>query len=213
MLKLKHIFLLCLAALVLSACANKSTLSSVSNFAKQSQCTSCESASGFEARVKGLIYLSDVGFQCCADKRTLDTSVALKKVYIHSILDLPEEQKLFKTTGGNYYLNEKFNVAFYVFLKEELEARGIIVVDEATSPYVYRINANFTSFNSNLDQVALNSNITAKVTFKNINMNKTYTVRSRQEVKGFHNLRESSFYTFLLIKQLANKTASIVSSF
>lgn len=205
--------LLSLLALFLSACvAGKTNLDKISDFAKSTPCVSCESTSAFEAKIRGLLYVSDVGFQCCADKRTLDPSVALKKVYLHSVLDLPEEEKVLKTNSQNYYINEKFNAAFYVFLKQELQARGIVVVENAQSPYTLRFDLQFIDFNAKLDSVSLFSNLSARVHFKNINIDKFYTIRTKQEVKGFYDVKDISFYTFLLIKQLANKTASVISA-
>ncbi len=206
--------LLSLLALFLSACsmAGKTNLDKINDFAKSTPCVSCESTTAFEAKIRGLLYVSDVGFQCCADKRTLDPSVALKKVSIHSVIDLPEEKKILQTSSQNFYINEKFNAAFYVFLKQELEARGILVVDDTSSPYTIRLSLQFLDFSSRLDRVSLHSNLSARVQFKNINIDRFYTVRTRQEVKGFYDIKDISFYTFLLIKQLANKTASMISA-
>ncbi|HBK1660382.1 TPA: hypothetical protein LGB13_000841 [Campylobacter coli] len=44
-----------------------------------------------------------------------------------------------------------------------------------------------------------------------INKNKKFTLRTKQDVQGFENLKDISFYTHLLIKQMANKAASIIS--
>lgn len=204
---------LSILALFFVACSSKTTLQKVSDLTNQQPCYSCESNQAFEAKVKGLLYISDVGLRCCADKRTLDSSVALKKVYLHRIYDLEEEKKVFYANNSQYFINEQFNAAFYVFLKQELKARGMVVIDEINnSPYVLRLDLHFINFSSNLDRTGLHSNLSAKLILKDININKEFIVRTKQDVMGFNDLREISFYTFLLIKQMANKTASVISS-
>ncbi|NDJ26599.1 hypothetical protein DMB95_01310 [Campylobacter sp. MIT 12-8780] len=209
------VFVFSALALFFIACAPaQTTLQKASDLSKQQPCYRCDTAQGFEAKIKGLLYISDIGLQCCADKRTLDPSSALKKVYFHRIDDLSEEKKLFFAGNDRYFINEQFNVAFYVFLKQELEARGIIVVEGINnSPYVLRLDLSFIDFNSKLDATGLHSNISGRLTLKNINMNKQFVVRTKQDVMGFSDAREISFYTFLLIKQMANKTAELISAF
>lgn len=209
---IRKIFLF-VVALFFVACSSKTTLQKVSDLSNQQPCYSCESNQAFEAKIKGLLYISDMGLKCCADKRTLDTGVALKKVYLHRIYDLDEEKKIFYANNRQYFINEQFNAAFYVFLKQELKARGMIVVEEINnSPYVLRVDLHFINFSSNLDRTGLHSNLAAKLLLKDINTNKEFIVRTKQDVIGFRDLREISFYTFLLIKQMANKSASVISS-
>lgn len=205
--------LIFLVAFFLCACSTKNTMQKVSDLSNQQPCFSCESDQAFEARIRGLLYLSDIGLKCCADKRTIDSGVALKKVYLHRIYDLEEEKKIFYANDKRYFINEQFNVAFYVFLKQELKARGIVVIEEINnSPYVLRLDLHFLDFSSRLDPVGLHSNVSAKLSLKDININKEFIVRTKQDVMGFRDLKEISFYTFLLIKQMANKTASVISS-
>ncbi|TQR31853.1 hypothetical protein DMB92_05560 [Campylobacter sp. MIT 99-7217] len=199
--------------LLFSACAPKSSFEQAVDLSRQQPCASCESAEGFEARIKGLIYLSDVGIRCCADKRTLDPSVALKKVYIHRVVDLPEENKFFYNGTSKYYLEAQFHASFYRFLEQELRARGIIVVEGVDkSPYTIRLDLSFVDFNSNIDKAGLRSNLSARVEFKNINYTKNFVVRTNQEVRGLSGTSQIPFYTQLLIKQMANKVASVISS-
>jgi len=199
---------------IFNACASKNTFAQVSQISKNTQCYSCESANGFEAKIKGLLYVSDVGIQCCADKRTLDTGVALKKVYLHRFYDLREEQKILNSNGQRLFVNVQFNSVFYVYLKEELKFRGIEVLEsnENNSPYVSKIDLSFIDFSSSQDSVGLHSRLVGVLSVSDINKNKKFTIRTRQDVRGFDNLREISFYTHLLIKQMANKAASIISS-
>ena len=41
---------------------------------------------------------------------------------------------------------------------------------------------------------------------------KDIVVRTKQDIMGFSNTNEISFYTYLLLRQLANKTANIISA-
>lgn len=212
-MRIINIALLIFSILFISACAKKSTMQRAADIASQQHCYDCNSARGFEANIQGLLYLSDVGLQCCADKRTLDTGVAIKKVYLHRIYDLPEEKKTFYIGNDRYFINEQFNVAFYLFLEQELKSRGIVVIDGINnSPYVLRLDLSFIDFSSKFDRTGLHSNVSARLNLKDININKEIIVRTKQDVVGFNDEKEISFYTFLLIKQMANKVASIISS-
>ncbi|MDN2883031.1 outer membrane lipoprotein MapA [Campylobacter coli] len=200
--------------LFLSACATKQdTFAQVNQISKNSQCSSCESPGGFEAKIKGLLYISDVGIQCCANKRTLDTGIALKKVYLHRFYDLKEGQKVLNAKGKKLFVDVNFNAVFYTYLKQELEARGIIVLDDnkANSPYVTKIDLAFTGYSAKQDSLGLHSRLVGVLSLSDINKNKKFTLRTKQDVQGFENLKDISFYTHLLIKQMANKAASIIS--
>lgn len=206
------IFLFALA-LVFVACSSKTTMQSVNEVSNKQSCYSCEDPKAFEAKIRGLLYISDIGIRCCADKRTLDKSIAIKKIYIHAISDLSEEQKAFYADKKRYIINEQFNALFYNFLTQELKARGMVVIKGINnSPYVLRLDFNFLTFSSTLDATGLHSNVSGRLTLKDINTNKDIIVRTKQDVMGFKDLNEISFYTYLLIKQLANKTASIISA-
>lgn len=209
-------FMLCLmAALLLNSCTprNNNALTKIQNLSGDSRCYPCESPQGYEAKIKGLIYLSDIGIECCPNKRTLDSSAALKKVYLHRFYDLEEEQKTISIDKKTYYLDTKFNVIFYDYLKQELKARDIVVVDnnKNNSPYVTKVDLSFISFKANKDSLGLHSRLSGVLTLKDINLNKKITLHTRQDVEGFSDLKDLSFYNHLLIKQMANKVASIIS--
>ncbi|MPV76981.1 outer membrane lipoprotein MapA [Campylobacter hepaticus] len=211
---LKKIFIFAMSILFLNACASKQdTFSQVNQIAKKTQCVPCESLEGFEAKIKGLLYISDIGIRCCANKRTLDTGVALKKVYLHRFYDLKENQKVLNVKGKKLLVDVDFNAVFYVYLKQELEARGIIVLDnnEQDSPYVSKIDLNLVSYNALEDAIGLHSRLVGVLHVSDINKNKKFTIRTKQEVQGFNDLKEITFYTHLLIKQMANKAASLIS--
>ncbi len=200
-------------ALFLNACASKNTFAQVNQISKNTACSSCESPSGFEAKIKGLLYVSDIGIECCANKRTLDTGVALKKVYLHRFYDLKEEQKVLDAKGQKLYVNVDFNAVFYTYLKQELQSRGIVVLDSnnANSPYVTKIDFNFVNYGAKQDSLGLHSKLVGVLSVSDINRNKKFTLRTNQDVQGFEDLKDTTFYTHLLIKQIANKAASLIS--
>lgn len=53
----------------------------------------------------------------------------MKKVYLHRFYDLKEEQKVLNAKGKKLFVDVNFNAVFYTYLKQELEARGIVVLD------------------------------------------------------------------------------------
>ncbi|ARE80163.1 outer membrane lipoprotein MapA [Campylobacter helveticus] len=212
---MKNCLLALFALLIFAGCSTKqNTFAQVNQVAKDSRCYPCDSAQGFEAKIKGLLYISDVGINCCADKRTLDTGVALKKVYLHRFYDLREEQKVIYIKNQKYYIDLNFNAIFYTYLKKELEARGIVVLDSNSknSPYVTKVNLSFLQFASKQDTLGLHSKLVGVMSLSDINRDKKFTLRTKQDVQGFENLGDLSFYTHLLIKQMANKAASLISS-
>ncbi|MDO4674172.1 outer membrane lipoprotein MapA [Campylobacter sp.] len=208
-------FVLCLfVALIFGGCVGKhDTFAQVDKVVKNSKCYPCESKQGFEAKIKGLLYLSDVGIVCCADRRTLDTGVALKKVYLHRFYDLREEQKLVFLNGQKYYIDLKFNAIFYTYLEQELKNRGIIVLeDNPNSPYVAKVDLSFLQFDAKQNASGLHSKLVGLLHVSDTNRNKKFTLRTKQDVQGFEDMKDLSFYTHLLIKQMANKAASLISS-
>lgn len=210
---IKKILFFTAIALLLNACASKNTFAQVNQISKNTTCSSCESPSGFEAKIKGLLYVSDIGIECCANKRTLDTGVALKKVYLHRFYDLKEEQKVLDAKGQKLFVNLDFNAVFYTYLKQELQSRGIVVLDNnnANSPYVTKIDFNFINYSAKQDSIGLHSKLVGVLSVSDINRNKKFTLRTNQDVKGFEDLKDTTFYTHLLIKQIANKAASLIS--
>ncbi|TKX33155.1 outer membrane lipoprotein MapA [Campylobacter aviculae] len=210
---IKKFLLFTLVALFLNSCASKNTFDQVNQISKDSACSPCESPNGYEAKIKGLLYISDIGIQCCANKRTLDTAVALKKVYLHRFYDLKENQKVFFTKNQKLLVDLNFNAIFYTYLKQELEARGIVVLDDnsADSPYVTKVDLAFVGYSAKQDGIGLHSKLVGVLNLSDVNKNRKFTLRTKQDVQGFENLKDITFYTHLLIKQMANKAASIIS--
>ena len=211
----KNILFIFVSIFFLSACSSKNTFSRVNQFTNDQQCYSCDSANGYEAKINGLLYISDIGLRCCPNKRTLDSAVALKKVYLHRFYDLKEEQKfLISNNTSKYYINENFNVIFYKFLEQELKNRGVVIISDQSkiTPYVLKVSLSFADFNSVLNVSGLHSKVVGVLQVNDINFNKDFTIRTRQDVTGFSDMKDISFYTHLLIKQMANKAANIISS-
>ncbi|MBF7045687.1 hypothetical protein IY974_03810 [Campylobacter volucris] len=213
---IKNVFFLAFV-LFFSACAVNSKTQNITRVNEtikiQAQCYNPSDSKAYEAKIQGLTYISDVGLKYCVNKRTIDKSVALKKVYIHRVYDLDENLKFSTSNGNNYYINENFNYYFYIFLKEELKSRGIVVVDSAQdSPYILRVDLSFVDFYSKFDSKSLFSIIASQLEIKDINTNKKINIKTKQEVKGFSKINDLPFYTQLLIKQVANKAADIISS-
>lgn len=210
----KNVFFCFIMVLFLSACAtNNQSVTRVNEVIKiQTQCYNPKKPLPYEVKVNGLTYISDVGFKYCINKRTVDSDVALKKVYIHRIYDLDEKKKFSTSVNKAYYIDAKFNYYFYIFLKEELENRGIVVVEDTQdSPYVLKVDLTFTDFYSNFDANSLYSVVNSSLLLKDINTNKKLNVKTMQEVKGFYNIKDLPFFTQLLIRQVANKAAQIIS--
>lgn len=202
-----------LLAVFFTACGSKSTMEKVREVTNEQNCYSCDDPRAFEAKIQGLLYVSDIGIRCCADKRTLDKSVAIKKIYLHSIKDLDEEGKIFHMNGQEFIINENFNAVFYKFLRQELQARGMVVIEGINnSPYVMRVDVDFLDFSSSVDNSGLHSNLSARLKLKYFNIGeREFVIRTKQDVMGFSDESEISFYTYLLLKQLANKTAAQIS--
>ncbi|EOH3945654.1 hypothetical protein ACL646_001765, partial [Campylobacter jejuni] len=57
----------------------------------------------------------------------------------------------------------------------------------------------------------LHSKLVGVLQVSDINKNKKFTIRTKQDIQGFDDLKETTFYTHLLIKQMANKAASLIS--
>ncbi len=213
---MKNVFLLAIV-LFFSACAvntkNQGVVRVNEVIKIQAQCYNPSDSRAYEAKIQGLIYISDVGLKYCVNKRTIDKSASLKKVYIHRIYDLDENKKISSSEQTNYYIDEKFNYYFYVFLKQELKDRGIVVVESTQdSPYVLKVNLSFTDFYSKFNSNSLYSSVSGRLELQNINTNKKINIKTKQEIRGFNKISDLPFYTQLLIKQMANKAADIIST-
>ena len=121
-------------------------------------CSSCK-GSGDTVTINGAKYKSDVAIKCCLKKNMIDTSAALKKVYIHRITDERQDAqsiKYIRHDGSTVVFNSnpRLELLFYMFLKQELLSRGIIVTDTQTSPYTYKLDFSFTELNGVYSSIA-----------------------------------------------------------
>lgn len=189
----------------------------------QTQCDPCfkSSRTGFSKTIlNGYLYKSDISFNCCPDRRALDSSSALKKVYIHKILDLRESQKIVQFIYANKKTNlhtaKRFNLLLYKALKNELHQRGVILVD---TPSVYRIKLDFelTELNSiyRKNTAKLNSKLFGELTLKTMGKIKKYNISTTQSVGRLDadNADDLGVFIDLLVKQMANKIAFEVVKF
>ncbi|TEY10946.1 hypothetical protein ELQ27_24195, partial [Campylobacter sp. CH185] len=79
--------------------------------------------------------------------------------------------------------------------------------NDQNSPYVSKIDLEFISYGATQDTTGLHSKLVGVLQVSDINKNKKFTIRTKQDVQGFDDLKETTFYTHLLIKQMANKAA------
>lgn len=186
------------------------------------KCKPCDNTSNDIINLNGVEYSSDIPLKCCQNLRKIDTNPALKKVYIHKINDLSQDQKIIKVQNKNtkfqdIYTIKRVDNMFYLLLKNELKERGIIVVETRQSPYVLKLDFDFLSLKSYYLQSSeyLSSKLKGFLTLKDINKTKKYSISTTQDVKKLkaNNTDDFEIYFALLIKQAANKVAQEVSQF
>lgn len=235
-MKFKTIFLMIAAAFIFLGCSSKTDgpilASNVSGSSSSDakfhfeevmkipvDCSSCN-GSGDTVTINGAKYRSDVAIKCCLKKNMIDTKVALKKVYIHRITDERADAQSIKYIRANgtttmFNSNPRLELLFYMFLKQELLSRGILVVEDQTSPYVYRVDFAFTELKGvySRNQEQLNSQLFGVLKIKNINFGRMLNITTKQEVKKLEASRTGQFdiYVSLLVKQAANKVAEEIS--
>lgn len=236
-MKFKTIFLMIAAAFLFLGCSSKTSdgLVLAGNVSGPSSsdakfhfeevmkipvdCSSCK-GSGNTVTINGAKYRSDVAIKCCLKKNMIDTKVALKKVYLHRITDEREDVQSIKYIRANgstvmFNSNPRLELLFYMFLKQELLLRGILVVEDQTSPYTYRLDFAFTELKGvySRNQEQLNSQLFGVLKIKNINFSRMLNITTKQEVKKLAVSRTGQFdiYVSLLVKQAANKVAEEIS--
>lgn len=72
---------------------------------------------------------------------------------------------------GKLFVDVNFNAVFYTYLKQELEARGIVVLDnnDQNSPYVSKIDLEFISYGATQDAIGLHSKLVGVLQVSDIN--------------------------------------------
>lgn len=186
------------------------------------KCETCDGKNGSKVTIDGLEYSSDISLSCCHNTRKIDTKKALKKVYIHGVSDLREDQKTIRVQKKDrqfqdLYMNKRVDYIFYLLLKKELQERGIIVLEDKKSPYVIRLDFDFTALQSYYSPSSrqLASNLCGFLVLKDINKTKRYKITTTQDVRKLEAKDIDDFGVFLdlLVKQAANKVAEQVSKF
>lgn len=189
----------------------------------QTECDECYKSSriGFSKTIlDGYLYTSDISFNCCPNRRAIDGSSALKKVYIHKILDLRESQKIIKFIQGNHKSNlhtaRRFNLLLYKALKNELEQRGIILIESPTT-YSVKLDFELSELNSiyRANQSRLDSKLNGILLLKTMGKAKKFNISTNQNVRRLQasNADDLAVFMELLIKQMANKIAREIVSF
>ena len=165
-------------------------------------------------------YRSDVAIKCCLRDNLIDTGVALKKIFIHRIIDSrpnTDAIKFTKKNGRSYVFtsNPRLEALFYLFLKQDLNSRGILVVETQTSPYTYRLDFAFSKLIGEYSQntLYLQAHLDGVVQISNINISRQVGFTTFQEATRLKASKSKDFdlYISLLVKQMANKVAEEVS--
>lgn len=186
------------------------------------KCEPCDNGSGSSVNLNGIEYSSDISLSCCRDVRKIDTSISLKKVYIHRVADLREDQKIVRIQGKDkqfqdMHMSKRADYMFYLILKQELSERGIIVLEERTSPYVMKLDFDFLALQSYYSPSSehLASNLEGFLMLKDINKTKRYKIFTTQDVRKLDTSDpdDIAVYIDLLIRQAANKVAEEISKF
>ncbi|AQW81821.1 outer membrane liproprotein [Campylobacter pinnipediorum subsp. pinnipediorum] len=185
-------------------------------------CTKENSVGTRRVLINGAEYSSDIAIKYCLRKNLVDTNVGLKKVFLHRIVDAREDASVFSYIGRKGKIipldsSPSLEALFYMFLKQELNSRGIMVVETQTSPYTYRLDFTFKKTDGFYDRMGqtLDGKLEAKLNISNINFNKDFNINTKQYVKNLKigNSDEFDFFVGLLVKQAAIKTANIISKF
>ncbi|MGP1485310.1 MAG: hypothetical protein ACTTJC_04335 [Campylobacter sp.] len=174
----------------------------------------------FKTLINDVEYRSDVAIKCCLRDNFIDTNVALKKVFIHRITDTRKTSDAInftKSSGRSYIFtsNPRLEALFYLFLKQELNSRGILVVETQTSPYTLRLDFSFTDLKGSYSQKSryLQAHLDGTVKFSNINLSRQFSFTTTQEANRLKASKSKDFdlYISLLVKQMANKVAEEIS--
>ena len=182
-------------------------------------CSACKGR-GDGVFINGVKYRSDVAINCCLEKNMIDINVGLKKVYFHRIVDARSSARSIYYTredgsGVVFNSNPRLEVLFYMFLKRELNSRGIVVVDTQTSPYTYRLDFRFDELRGTYSRNSeiLNGHLYGELVLSDINFKKRIPISTRHHVEELEASKSGQFDFFiaLLVKQAAIKVADEIT--
>lgn len=210
---MKHYLLLGLVLLISACSFHKASPDEVINEVADIKNLpyNCDSNKAYVANILGHRYISDMGIKCFLNKRTINQEIALKKVYIHRIKELPQKIKTVKYEGKNYFIDKNFGLAFYVYLSKELQNRGIIITDK-TSPYTIKVDSNFSNFQASIKNQRFNAKVWLNMDLKYNDRSKDFKISTFQSVDNYTNISDTPFFSDLLMRQLANKAAGVISN-
>ncbi|BCX79028.1 outer membrane lipoprotein MapA [Campylobacter sp. 19-13652] len=167
--------------------------------------------------IDGAKYSSADALNHCLKRNLIDTSLTLKKVYIHRITDNRLDVNVLNymsDEGLNSFYAPRFSLEelYYLFLQSELKSRGIIVLDEP-SPASIRLDFEVRTLIGSYhpSNRILELGMGGKLSLNGSRVNRQRDIVSTAKVTSCGVGCDMDFFTSLLIKQAAIKSADEVS--
>lgn len=208
---MKNLIFLTIFAVFFASC---SSLDAYKNFPKVEKisCTNCKFENAeFSGKINGYFYKSDTAPALFNQKLEYDKGLFLKKVYLRNIYDLEKNKKFVAKKKRLYLVQMDFNEAFEFYLKKELKARGIELVEgPQESIYAIGIDFAFVDFKAEIEHSNLNSSLLGTLKIMDLNRYQVFNLSTYQNVERMWNVYKAPFYTHLLLRQLAIKTANTI---
>lgn len=183
-------------------------------------CSVCSGKSkGFLVDINGIRYNSDMALKCCLRRNLLDTNISLKKVYIHRLLDERNDIVAFDIINKygkhlEYAPSFSLEYMFYKFLSQELQSRGILVVEQP-SDYSYRVDFSINKIIGTYDYRSgiLNSELIGNLKLSGAHVDRERKIRTTQNANKLMDYKQNSmdFFISILLKQAANKVAEQIA--
>lgn len=167
--------------------------------------------------IDGAKYSSADALNHCLKRNLIDTSLTLKKVYIHRITDRRLDVNVLNymsSEGLNSFYAPRFSLEelYYLFLQNELESRGIVVLSEP-SPASIRLDFDVRTLIGSFhpSNRTLELGLRGKLSLNGSRVNRERDIISTAKVTSCGVGCDMDFFTSLLIKQAAVKSADQVS--
>lgn len=169
---------------------------------------------GTSINIDGVLYNADTVLELCLKRNLLDTKIGIKKVYIHRVLDARLDSLVLSYPYGktNIVYTPSFSLEelYYRFLVQELNSRGILVVDEPT-PYALRLDFSIIklvgaySAKSRVLELAL----AGRLSVEGRRTSQSEGILTTASAFGVCSATQcnADFYVSLILKQAAAKTA------
>lgn len=167
--------------------------------------------------IDGAKYTSKDALHNCLKRNLLDTSLTLKKVYIHRIIDARIDSNVLSymsDEGLTTFYAPRFSLEelYYLFLQNELQSRGIVVLDEP-SPASIRLDFDMRSLIGayHPSNRILELGLGGKLNLNGYRVNRQRDIVSTAKIVNCGIGCDMDFFTSLLVKQAAIKSADEVS--